>query len=48
MNPGSVRNAHQLFRQQFRDILRQAVAATVGSVGEIDEEIAYLRSVFAR
>lgn len=48
MNPGSVRNAHQLFRQQFRDILRQTVAATVGSAEEIDDEIAHLRGVFAR
>jgi RNA polymerase sigma-70 factor (ECF subfamily) len=36
---------HRL-RKRFRDQLRQEVARTVSSPGEVDDELRYLRSLF--
>ena len=48
MHHGSVRNAHAVFKEQLRNQLRTAVAATVASEDEIDGEIAHLRRVLAQ
>lgn len=48
MSPGSVRNAHAVFKEHLQKQLRAAVAATVASEDEIDGEIAHLRRAFAQ
>jgi RNA polymerase sigma factor (sigma-70 family) len=48
MHHGSVRNAHAVFKEQLRNQLRAAVAATVAFEDEIDGEIAHLRRVLAQ
>ncbi len=48
MTEAAVRKAAQRLRQRYREILRDTVSQTVGSRGEIEEELRYLRSVVGR
>ena len=47
MTEAAVKSAVQRMRQRHREILREEIAHTVTSPGEIDEEIRYLREVLA-
>jgi RNA polymerase sigma-70 factor (ECF subfamily) len=38
----AVKNLVHRLRERYRDLLREEVAATVGGVGEIDDELRYL------
>jgi RNA polymerase sigma-70 factor (ECF subfamily) len=48
MNEGAVRTAVTRLRAKFRDLLREDIARTVEDPAEVDGEIAYLYSLFAR
>jgi len=47
MTEAAVKSAVQRMRQRHREILREEIAHTVTSPGEIDEEIRHLREVLA-
>lgn len=44
-NVGAVKAAVHRLRERFRQLLREAVAATVAAPHEVDEELIYLRSL---
>jgi RNA polymerase sigma-70 factor (ECF subfamily) len=48
MAPGSLRVAMKRLLEDYRDTLRSEVAQTVDSSEEVDDELAYLMSVFQR
>jgi RNA polymerase sigma-70 factor (ECF subfamily) len=47
MTETAVKSAVQRLRQRHREILREEIAHTVTSPGEVDEEIRHLREVLA-
>jgi RNA polymerase sigma-70 factor (ECF subfamily) len=48
MTEGAVKVAVHRLRQRYRQLLREEIANTVGSRGEVDEEMHHLFSVLAR
>jgi hypothetical protein len=48
MTEGSVKVTVHRLRQRFRQLLREEIANTVASPGEVDEEMRHLFAVLAR
>jgi RNA polymerase sigma-70 factor (ECF subfamily) len=48
MSEGAVKVAVHRLRRQFRDLLRDEIAHTVSSPGDIDDELRHLRSAMSR
>ncbi len=45
MNENAVKQAFHRFRQRYREILREEIAATVAAPGDVEEELRYLIAV---
>lgn len=48
MTPGALRVAMKRLLNDYRDMLRMEVSQTVADAAEVDDELAYLLSVFQR
>jgi RNA polymerase sigma factor (sigma-70 family) len=44
INEGAVKQAVHRMRQRYRDLLREEIAQTVGTVGDVEDELRYLIS----